>query len=58
MNRPASWSPKGRDVSHVKEGDHVITTWVDRDSATTNQPMVMHALNDRAQYLALGKARR
>jgi Zn-dependent alcohol dehydrogenase len=43
---------KGRDVKHVKEGDHVITTWVDRDSATTNQPMVMHALNDRAQYLA------
>ena len=43
---------KGRDVTHVKEGDHVITTWVDRDSATTHQPMVMHALNDRAQYLA------
>lgn len=43
---------RGRDVSHVKEGDHVITTWVDRDSATTHQPMVMHALNDRPQYLA------
>ena len=43
---------KGRDVTHVKEGDHVITTWVDRDSAKTNQPMVLHALNDRAQYLA------
>ena len=43
---------KGRDVSHVKEGDHVITTWVDRDSATTNQPMVSHALNDRTQYHA------
>jgi len=43
---------KGRDVRHVKEGDHVITTWVDRDSATTNQPMVAHALNDRAQYNA------
>jgi Zn-dependent alcohol dehydrogenase len=43
---------KGRDVKHVKEGDHVITTWVDRDSAMTNQPMVMHALNDRVQYLA------
>src|SRR5687767_15904656 len=26
---------KGRDVKHVKEGDHVITTWVDRDNATT-----------------------
>jgi Zn-dependent alcohol dehydrogenase len=43
---------KGRDVRHVKEGDHVITTWVDRDNATTNQPLVMHALNDRAQYSA------
>ncbi len=43
---------KGRDVRHVKEGDHVITTWVDRDSAKTNQPMVNHALNERAQYYA------
>jgi len=43
---------KGRDVRHVKEGDHVITTWVDRDSATTDQPMVLHALNERAQYQA------
>ncbi|MBM2803357.1 MAG: Zinc-binding dehydrogenase [Deltaproteobacteria bacterium] len=48
---------KGRDVTHVKEGDHVITTWVDRDSATTNQPMVLHALNDRAQYLANWKGK-
>jgi Zn-dependent alcohol dehydrogenase len=48
---------KGRDVSHVKEGDHVITTWVDRDSATTNQPMVLHALNDRAQYIAHWKGK-
>ncbi len=48
---------KGRNVAHVKEGDHVITTWVDRDSATTNQPMVMHALNDRAQYLATWKGK-
>jgi len=39
-------------VRHVKEGDHVITTWVDRDNSTTDQPMVMHALNDRTQYLA------
>jgi Zn-dependent alcohol dehydrogenase len=45
----------GRDVTHVKEGDHVITTWVDRDSAKTNQPMVLHALNDRAQYWAKWK---
>ncbi len=43
---------KGRGVRHVKEGDHVITTWVDRDNATTDQLMVMHALNDRAQYTA------
>ena len=43
---------KGCDVRHVKEGDHVITTWVDRDNATTNQPLVMHALNDRTQYTA------
>ena len=42
----------GRDIRHVKEGDHVITTWVDRDNAMTNQPLVMHALNDRAQYAA------
>lgn len=48
---------KGRDVTHVKEGDHVITTWVDRDSATTNQPMVLHALNDRAQYKANWKGK-
>ena len=46
---------KGRDVNHVKEGDHVITTWVDRDSAKSNQPIVTHALNDRTQYLAQWK---
>ena len=44
---------KGRDVIHVKEGDHVITTWVDRDSSTTTQPLVAHALNDRAQSIAI-----
>ncbi len=43
---------KGREVKHIKEGDHAITTWVDRDNSTTNQPLVMHALNDRAQYQA------
>ncbi|MBI2532946.1 MAG: alcohol dehydrogenase catalytic domain-containing protein [Deltaproteobacteria bacterium] len=26
---------KGRNVRHVKEGDHVMTTWVDRDNSTT-----------------------
>ena len=48
---------KGREVKHVQEGDHVMTTWVDRDSATTNQPMVMHALNERAQYIANWKGK-
>ncbi|HEY2919995.1 MAG TPA: zinc-binding dehydrogenase [Candidatus Binatia bacterium] len=43
---------KGRDVKHVKEGDHVITTWVDRNNSTTDQPLVAHALNDRAQFAA------
>ena len=40
---------KGREVSHVKEGDHVITTWVDRDNSNTPLPLVNHALNDRPQ---------
>jgi Zn-dependent alcohol dehydrogenase len=44
---------KGRDVTHVREGDHVITTWVDRDNSTTTQPLVAHALNDRAQSIAI-----
>jgi Zn-dependent alcohol dehydrogenase len=43
---------RGRGVNHVKEGDRVITTWVDRDNATTDQPLVAHALNERAQYTA------
>jgi Zn-dependent alcohol dehydrogenase len=43
---------KGRDVKHVKEGDHVITTWVDRDNSTTDQPLVAHALNERGQFVA------
>jgi Zn-dependent alcohol dehydrogenase len=43
---------RGRDVRHVREGDHVITTWVDRDNSTTTQPLVAHALNDRAQLTA------
>jgi Zn-dependent alcohol dehydrogenase len=48
---------KGSDVKHVKEGDHVITTWVDRDNSTTTQPRVAHALNDRAQYSAAWKGK-
>lgn len=43
---------RGRDVKHVKDGDHVITTWVDRDNTATDQPLAMHALNERAQYTA------
>jgi Zn-dependent alcohol dehydrogenase len=43
---------KGRDVKHVREGDHVITTWVDRDNSSTDQPLVAHALNDRPQFAA------
>jgi Zn-dependent alcohol dehydrogenase len=43
---------KGAQVKHVKEGDHVMTTWVDRDNSTTTRPLVAHALNDRAQYSA------
>ncbi len=48
---------KGAGVKHVKEGDHVITTWVDRDNSTTTQPRVAHALNDRAQYIASWKGK-
>ena len=40
---------KGRDVAHVKEGDHVLTTWVDRNNSNTPLPLVNHALNDRPQ---------
>jgi Zn-dependent alcohol dehydrogenase len=46
---------KGAAVQHVKEGDHVFTTWVDRDNSTTTQPLVAHALNERAQYSAKWK---
>jgi Zn-dependent alcohol dehydrogenase len=46
---------KGRDVKHVREGDHVITTWVDRDNSKTPLRLVDHALNDREQYTAVWK---
>jgi Zn-dependent alcohol dehydrogenase len=46
---------KGGQVEHVKEGDHVITTWVDRNNSTTTQLLVAHALNDRTQYSARWK---
>jgi Zn-dependent alcohol dehydrogenase len=42
----------GRDVKHVKEGDHVITTWVDRNNSNTPLPLVNHTLNDRPQLVA------
>ena len=48
---------KGRDVTHVKEGDPVITTWVDRDNSTTTHPLVAHALNDRTQSVASWKGK-
>ncbi|MFQ5682977.1 MAG: zinc-binding dehydrogenase [Candidatus Binatia bacterium] len=43
---------RGRDVSHVKEGDHVITTWIDRNNAEGKLPPVSHALNQRPPILA------
>ena len=46
---------KGRDVKHVKEGDHVLTTWVDRDNAKTPLRLVDHTLNDREQFTAFWK---
>lgn len=46
---------RGRKVKHVKEGDHVITTWVDRDNSTTTLPLVAHTLNEREQYTAKWK---
>jgi len=48
---------KGCDVNHVKEGDPVMTTWVDRNNANTPLPLVNHTLNDREQYLALWRGK-
>ena len=48
---------KGRNVQHVREGDPVITTWVDRDNSTTTQPLVAHALNDRTQSIAIWRGK-
>ncbi|HEU4345150.1 MAG TPA: zinc-binding dehydrogenase [Candidatus Binatia bacterium] len=48
---------KGRDVTHVKEGDHVITTWVDRNNSNTPLPLVNHALNDRPQSTFLWRGK-
>jgi len=48
---------KGRNVQHVREGDPVITTWVDRDNCTTTQPLVAHALNDRTQSIAIWRGK-
>ncbi len=38
---------KGRDVTHVKEGDRVFTTWIDRNAVESPLPPVSHALNMR-----------
>ncbi|NIO10248.1 MAG: zinc-binding dehydrogenase [Deltaproteobacteria bacterium] len=43
---------KGRDVNHVKEGDHVITTWIDKNNSERKLPPVSHALNQRPPILA------
>jgi S-(hydroxymethyl)glutathione dehydrogenase / alcohol dehydrogenase len=48
---------RGQEVKHVKEGDHVITTWVDRDNSTTSQPLVLHALNDRPQSIVMWRGK-
>lgn len=48
---------KGRGVSHVKEGDHVITTWVDRNNSNTPLPLVTHFLNDHEQYVAMWRGK-
>ena len=44
---------RGRDVRHVKEGDHVITTWVDLDNSTSPLPPASHALNERPQSIVM-----
>lgn len=43
---------KGRSVAHVKEGDRVLTTWIDRNNADTPLPLVSHALNQREPIMA------
>jgi Zn-dependent alcohol dehydrogenase len=43
---------RGGGVKHVKEGDHVITTWVDRNNSNTPLALVNHTLNDRPQLVA------
>ncbi len=48
---------KGREVRHVKEGDHVMTTWVDRNNSNTPLPLMAHFLNDHEQYLATWKGK-
>ena len=43
---------RGSSVHHVKEGDHVITTWIDRNNAEGKLPPVLHALNQRPPIMA------
>ena len=45
----------GRNVANVKEGDHVLTTWVDRNNAEGALPPINHALNERPQPKARWK---
>ena len=40
---------KGAQVHHVREGDHVMTTWVDRNNAAGVLPPVNDAVNERPQ---------
>lgn len=47
----------GREVRHVQEGDHVMTTWVDRNNANTPLPLMAHFLNDHEQYVARWKGK-
>lgn len=39
----------GHDVKNVREGDHVLTTWVDRNNADGALPPVGHATSERPQ---------
>src|SRR5262245_24233094 len=39
----------GGQVHHVHEGDHVLTTWVDRNNAAGVVPPANHAVNERPQ---------
>lgn len=48
---------KGCDVTHVKEGDRVITTWIDRNNTKAKLPPVSHELNQRPPLMATWRNR-